>query len=444
MRELSTQVVRPKLSPRLAVLKVGGFVNAATLMEFEAVLDELLMDARRDVVLDCQALGYANSSGIAALLNYQQSFQARGGDLVLVRVPRGIAIVLYNLGTTGRLAILRDEPDALAYLERGADGARRWTAPGPYLHKHHPGGTAAPNVGGASAPKAAKPRAVVPLLEARPPGAARGILMIEPSRDDFADVIRLRYHARGGRRGRVVLVHDCVSALTQFEKADPDVIILRDTIPNAEAFLVKVKTERGRSLASVIRIYANGAPPRPQEFRIRENDAFTEPFEIGELFALAEMELARVPKARGELNHMTSFEAVTTPPNLEKAGRLARSLISSTGMQEDAAAGFLASFKECLDNAARHAHAGSTSKRCTVHFLVDPGKATFVVQDEGPGFDHAYYTSRLDDEDAYVKARRAKAEGRPGGLGILLMHKNCDALVYEGGGSRIRIEKRLA
>ena len=140
---------------------------------------------------------------------------------------------------------------------------------------------------------------------------------------------------------------------------------------------------------------------------------------------------------------MTSFDFETSPPNLEKAHRLAKALLAGSGMGEDAAAGFLAAFKEALDNATRHAHAGAAAKRCVVHFLLNAEKATFLVQDQGPGFDHAWYTSKLSDEDAYVKARRARAEGRQGGLGILLMHKNCDRLAFEGNGSTVRLEKKL-
>ena len=432
MRELNTQVVRPKLNKGLAVLKVSGFINAETLMEFEGLLDELLMESRRDLILDCQELGYVNSSGIAAILNYQQSFQAQGGDLMLVRVPRGIAVVLRNLGTTGSLAVLTDEQEAMAYLERDAKGTRRWAGPAPFLRERHPSST----------PGEGKPRAVLPLLkpEGRP-SADRSILVIDPTANDFTDVVRLRYN---GKKGKVLLVNDCVSALTQFDRANPDVIILHDAVPNAEEFLAKVKADRGKSLASVIRIYPNGAAPRSRDFRIRENDAFMEPFEIGELFALAELELRRVPRSRAEFQHLSSFDFLTTPPSLERAHRLARSLLSTSGMGEDEASGFLAAFKESLDNAARHAHGGNPAKRCTVHFLLDAAKATFLVQDEGPGFDHAYYTSQLANEDAYVRARRAKAEGKQGGLGILLMHKNCDALRYEGHGNRLRLEKRLA
>ena len=151
-----------------------------------------------------------------------------------------------------------------------------------------------------------------------------------------------------------------------------------------------------------------------------------------------------MPVSKKEMLHLTSFDFLSTPPNLEKAHRMARSLLGATGMHEDAAAGFLAGFKEAIDNAARHAHAGSTSKRITVNFMVGQGKVVFVVRDEGPGFDHAFYTSKLTDEDAYVRARRAKAEGRQGGLGILLMHKNCDRLAYEGNGNTIRLEKSLS
>ncbi len=427
MRELSTLVVRPKLTKNLAILRVTGFVNAATLMEFEGSLDELLMETRKDILVDCGGLEYINSSGIASLLNYLQSFQARGGDLLLIRVPRAIAVVLRNLGTTEVLAVLSDEQEALAYLERNEKGVRRWRSPSAFLHTRHPA-PGAPD---------GKARAVLPLLKPEGRRASQAILVIGPVVNDFTDVVTLRYH---GRRGRVVLVHDCVQALTQLDRVNPDVIILHEEVPNAEAFLNKVKGERKRSLVSVIRVYPNGSPPPHREFRIRENDAFVEPFEIGELFALADLELKRVPKSREEMLHMTSFDFEPTPSSLEKAHRLGRALLGASGMGEDAMAGLLASFKEALDNATRHAH----TKRCTVHFLLDATKAVFLVQDQGPGFDHAWYTSRLSDEDAYVKARRARAEGRQGGLGILLMHKNCDRLAYEGNGSTVRLEKKLA
>ncbi len=431
MRELAAQVVRPKLNKRLAVLKLSGFINAATLMEFEGVLDEILIEARKDVVVDCQGLDYVNSSGIGALLNYQQSFQGRGGDLVLIRAPRAIAVVLRNLGTHRSLAILTDEQEAMAYLERDEKGARKWTDPEAFLKTRHPAIDAG----------SGKARALIPLFQDAAGTASHAILMIEPGADDFSDVLRLRYN---GRKGRVVLVHDCIAALTQFDRVKPDVIVLKDSLPNTEEFLTKVKSTRGKSLTSVIRIYEHGRPPQPSEFRVRENDAFQEPFEIGELFALADLELRRVPKHRTELSHMTSFEVVTTPANLARAHTLAQALLSASGLSEDAAAGFMAAFKEALDNAARHAHAGSPGKRCTVHFLLDAEKATFIVEDEGHGFDHAFYTAQLADEDAYVRARRAKAEGKQGGLGILLMYKNCDRLAYEGHGNILRLEKRLS
>ncbi len=426
MRELSTQVVRPKLNKNMAVLRLVGFINASTLMEFGGALDELLMETRKDILVDCRDLEYVNSSGIASMLNYLQSFQARGGDLVLIRVPRPIAVVLRNIGTTEVLAVLTDEQEALAYLERDAKGVRRWRSPTAFLQTRHPA-PGAPD---------GKARAVLPLLKPDGRPSSQAILVVGPVVNDFTDVVRLRYN---GRRGKVVLVHDCVAALTQLDRVNPDVIILHESVPNAEAFLGKVKCERGRSLVSVIRVYPNGRPAAPKDFRIRENDAFTEPFEIGELFALADLDLKRVPKSRAEMLHMTSFDFEPAPGTLEKAHRLGRSVLAGAGMGEDAMAGLLAAFKEALDNATRHAH----TKRCTVHFLLDPQKATFLVQDQGPGFDHAWYTSKLADEDAYVKARRARAEGRQGGLGILLMHKNCDRLAYEGTGNTVRLEKRL-
>jgi len=78
-----------------------------------------------------------------------------------------------------------------------------------------------------------------------------------------------------------------------------------------------------------------------------------------------------------------------------------------------------------------------------VTFVVDPKRATFLIQDEGEGFDHVYYMSQIDSKEAFERAKERIRAGNRGGLGILLMHKCSDRLEYTGRGNVVRIEKQL-
>jgi anti-sigma regulatory factor (Ser/Thr protein kinase) len=76
--------------------------------------------------------------------------------------------------------------------------------------------------------------------------------------------------------------------------------------------------------------------------------------------------------------------------------------------------------------------------------VIDPKRATFLIEDEGEGFDHVYYMQQIDNQEAFKRAKERIRQGNRGGLGILLMHKCTDRLEYTGRGNIVRIEKRLA
>ena len=103
-----------------------------------------------------------------------------------------------------------------------------------------------------------------------------------------------------------------------------------------------------------------------------------------------------------------------------------------------------AAVKEGIDNAVRHGNLSDPAKTVDVNVLVDRKKITIIVEDEGNGFDFEYYLQRLDDEEAFEKAkRRILEEETRGGLGILLMYKCTDRLEYSGAGNILRLEKNL-
>ncbi|MBI4230446.1 MAG: ATP-binding protein [Planctomycetes bacterium] len=432
MRQLQYRVVRPKLRKNLAVVKLKGFINAASIQEFESMLDELLLEKRLDVVLDFNQVGYVNSTGISAIVNYHHSWRAKGDDLALIRVHRSVAVVMHQLGLTPIVPILKDEQEALDYLERATSGARVHATFEDWLAKRR--GTPG---------DAAKSPYLLPLARTQPIEipANLSVLIIEPTPDPFTDVLERRLKKR---RAAVRLVHDCVEALRIFDQVNPSVIILRDSVPQADEFLAKIKVERGKSLASVIKV----CTPRekelaPPEFKIWENDSFAEPFEIQELFTLTEHELRRVPQDRKIVLHHTRFQFRTTDLNLERAHKLSHDLVHRSGLPEDQAQAMTAAVKEAIDNGVRHGHRSNQKKVVDVTFLLDREKILVTVEDQGEGFDYRFYVDQLRDEDAYVRARKVHESGRRGGLGILLMYRCCDKIEYLGRGNIVRLTKLL-
>ena len=61
----------------------------------------------------------------------------------------------------------------------------------------------------------------------------------------------------------------------------------------------------------------------------------------------------------------------------------------------------------------------------------------------GDGFDHEFFLGKIEEKDAFDRAKERMREGGRGGLGILLMHRCSDRLEYLGKGNVVRIEKRL-
>jgi serine/threonine-protein kinase RsbW len=207
----------------------------------------------------------------------------------------------------------------------------------------------------------------------------------------------------------------------------------------------RIKIERGDRLTSVLKLYESEAAARRQpEFKICENDHLVEPFELLELFTLAEAELRRLSKDREVLSRQLHLKFMATPEGLGKAGKIVDAVLRQRFALQDDATAFFAAVKEAMDNAAVHGNRSDTARRVDLHLLVDQRKATVIVEDEGGGFDHEYYLSRLGDQETFERAkRRILEENERGGLGILLMAKCADRLEYSGKGNVVRLEKNL-
>jgi anti-anti-sigma factor len=426
MPQLKLQVRRSMVGDSLPVawLSLDGFLDASTVLSFENTVELLHRDERSNVVLDFRNVHYANSTAIGTILNYRNLLLQEGRELLLMGVNPQVRTTFDLLGLSAVVPCLADEAVVARYLASAPVGQRDFAA-----------FVARPLVASAEPLKAPEP----PLRSLDP--ARCNIMVIAPEENRFTDITRMRL---GKPQGDFRIVTDCTEALHVFDELDPDLIILEDPMHGSEDFLWAVKTEKGKSVIPVIKLYWTGTDIESRrEFKIWEDDFLIEPFELMELFALGEAELRRIPHDRTVLLHQTHFEFRTRKENLQRANELAASLIHKAGINSGGGAAIRAAFAEALENAARHGHRYAPEKCIDVVFLLDRQKLSITVTDEGEGFDFGSHLERAKEHEGLSEERLRQSRGALGGLGIALMKRCTDELEFRGSGNSVRLVKRL-
>jgi len=425
MPHLKVQVQRPPVGEErpVAWVLLDGFLDASTVLTFESTLRALHREGRGDVVLDFGRVLYANSSAIGAILNYHNLLQQEARDLVLVNVTADVQTTFELLGLLHVLPSLPDGEAVARYLLSGPPGQRRHEPPA------------------AKAAAPAKPAPGAPRAAAGAVLARRNVMMIAPEENRFTDITKMRLAAP---KGRFHIVTSCSEALHHFDEIQPALIILEDPMAGSEDFLWAVKTEKGKSIVPVIKLYWTGTDIETRkDFKVWEDDFLVEPFEVAELFALGESELRRYPEDRKVRLHQTHFEFRTRTENLQRAGELGASLLRKSGLAAAAAAAMANAFAEALENAARHGNGYEREKCIDVVFLLDREKVSVTVTDEGRGFDFGPHLERAQQQEPVAPERLRQSRGGLGKLGIALMARSVDQLEYLGAGNSVRLTKRL-
>lgn len=437
MPKLSTRSSSWNVDPGgVSVVEVAldGFIDAANYAAFERALELAYAGEHRFAILDFTQVHYINSTGISALIRFDELFRARGGLLAMAGVAKPVGLSMHLLGVTSILSFLKDLEAARVHVRAVHTES---LSPATVDESSQAGGKSSVTAGKLPG------RRRIPLRQRKIAGLAQAkVLVITPAKTRFTRILRLRFNALNGDYH---LLHDIREALEKYDEMAPDLVVIDDRSDPKGEFVNRVKIQKGRSLTSVIKMYPKKTDVAAAlDFKIWENDYLVEPFEVLELFTLTESELTRVPKDKKVFQQQVHFEFKTAQDNLEKACKLCDLVIRKSIRTEEDATAFYAGVKEGLDNAVQHGNQADSNKTIDVNLLVDRKKITVIIEDQGGGFDSEYYLSRISDEEAFEKAKkRILEEGARGGLGILLMAKCSDRLEYSGSGNVLRLEKNL-
>ncbi len=419
--ELETKASGLEKSAAHAFVLLRGYIDPSTVFSLESKLEELRDGDTRDLIVDCSELMYVNSRGMGTIMQFYRDFRDKGRELVLTNVTNVVLQLLEIIGVPAVVPILPDLDAAVAYLASGPVGKRP-----------HP----------ASGPRPKKALSAVKKKDDEPPHprADSSILLVSPWHNEFNDILRRRLASVAAR---FEIVENCKAAMEVFDVVNPDLVILEDKAEGSDEFVLALKTEKRKSVSPLIRIYAKEDELKLQgSFKIWENDYLIEPFDITELFTLSEQDLMQSPARRRGILHQSHFTLHSSPQSVDKANRLAASIIDQLGFDAEAASGIKAAYAEAVDNAIRHGNAHRRERRVDVRFLADREKLTIRVEDEGDGFDYEELMKKIAKGKEAYKRGLQKAQER-GGRGILLMSLCVDELRYEGKGNVLVLVKNL-
>jgi anti-sigma B factor antagonist len=116
--DLVLRVARETDGPTL--IHLVGVIDAHTLDAFEGALREAIESGSRAIVLDCDEVRYVNSAGFGELIRYHDQLKARGGRLVLARVPPKIGVILEMLGLKSLIPVATGIEEARGIARRPA------------------------------------------------------------------------------------------------------------------------------------------------------------------------------------------------------------------------------------------------------------------------------------------------------------------------------------
>ncbi|MBN2711815.1 MAG: ATP-binding protein [Planctomycetes bacterium] len=267
------------------------------------------------------------------------------------------------------------------------------------------------------------------------------IIAVEKT-DRFSEILAQRLACNGRR---ALVAEGLTGVMDAVKQHGADVVIMDSNIENGDEIRLWLKTTPERSLISLIAIYAQSDDPDDvKNFHVCEDEFLVEPYEMQGLEQIIAGEITRIGMERKYFRHEVSFQFPVGAVYQQQAADFMEKLAAHSGLNEAGQTGIVVAFREAVDNASRHGNKGCDRAIISVAYVLDREKVTVTVEDEGAGFDTSMYLETRVSGNAVEVARARHAEGRQGGLGIMLMLKSVDKMEYNREGNVIKLTKFLA
>ena len=267
------------------------------------------------------------------------------------------------------------------------------------------------------------------------------IMLVVPERDFFTKTLEYYFETAGWK---IEVFTKVVDALVKIETGAAYLVILDALFEDYQKFCYALKMRRETTNTPLLLLF-----PSEQAFKvlpqvtIMGDENLPQPFEFRQLLDTADAEIMRAAEEELIFLQQLNIHLPTDEPSIEKVIDTVHKLLESSGLNEEGQVAMSAAFREAVVNAAQHGNKYKRDRKIEVQYLLDSEKITTVVRDQGNGFNHEQFVKSGSTRDAISAARERHAQGRMGGLGIMLMLRCCDRLEYNQQGNQLTLTKFL-
>ncbi len=99
------------------ILRLEGTLDVTTVVQFEAKLQELVLDRKLKIIVNLEKLSYISSAGIGVLVYFNQFLRNNRGSIILTNVNRETFRIFELLELPELFQIMVAEKDALSEFE---------------------------------------------------------------------------------------------------------------------------------------------------------------------------------------------------------------------------------------------------------------------------------------------------------------------------------------
>ncbi|MBI5778919.1 MAG: ATP-binding protein [Planctomycetes bacterium] len=143
-------------------------------------------------------------------------------------------------------------------------------------------------------------------------------------------------------------------------------------------------------------------------------------------------------------SHTVSLRFSTSAELTRAVFQMLSHILKTVNLNESNRDRFMLAVGEAIDNAVIHGNKFSTEKYIEVEYLCQPKSIIFMVSDEGAGFEYQkHLDTPLEQFQAPKLIEKTMKFGSPGGLGLALIRKCCDEVIYTPPGNKLTFIKYL-
>jgi serine/threonine-protein kinase RsbW len=128
-----------------------------------------------------------------------------------------------------------------------------------------------------------------------------------------------------------------------------------------------------------------------------------------------------------DVQYTERIQFPSKPENIHLVERMIDEVCSKNDVQGSHYGNILIALTEAVNNAIHHGNRLDPGKQVVVGYKLEGAKVTFVVRDEGPGFDHDHLPDPTDPQNIE----------KPHGRGVFLMRALADEVAFDDNGSTV-------